>query len=167
LDVLDADSLKPSTSSKCKHCSPDCPDYRPILVKILPVKGRKNDRYEILRLEVQPSKKEEYGLLPGDFWDFLGRPAYPKDKDPKVPIKHDLSPAEVNFFFLISSTFLCTVVYLECMRLKDMKHVYVTLESVKSSLSSLHPFLIKTQVADYLLVKFQRGCDLFFVRLYK
>lgn len=103
MDVLNADNLRSSKTSACSHCSPGNPDYRPILVKILPVKGRKiGDSSEILQLEVQDDEDDVW--LPHDFWAFLGGPARSEDNEVKVPTKHVLSPSEVNLFLLIIST---------------------------------------------------------------
>ncbi|KAG0558779.1 hypothetical protein KC19_10G053800 [Ceratodon purpureus] len=97
-DVLDPDTLQTATSagsSGCKHCSPMYPDYRPINVKVLPMKGRKqDDKFEIVVLEVEASKKKEDDWLPDDFWAFLDGKALHKDRDAKVPLKRVLSPSE-------------------------------------------------------------------------
>ncbi|KAG0604132.1 hypothetical protein M758_10G148000 [Ceratodon purpureus] len=98
-DVLDPDTLQTATSagsSGCKHCSPMYPEYyRPINVKVLPMKERKkDDKFEIVVLEVEASKKEEDDWLPDDFWAFLDGKALHKDRDAKVPLKRVLSPSE-------------------------------------------------------------------------
>ncbi|XP_024396746.1 DNA-directed RNA polymerase V subunit 1 [Physcomitrium patens] len=96
LDVLNADTLRtaePLDTNTCPYCSPGYPDYRHILVKILPVKGRKkNDVSQIILLEVQGSDKGEKFLLPHDFWSFIKGAAYPENEE--VPKSHVLSPLE-------------------------------------------------------------------------
>jgi len=100
LDVLNADNHRSSKKSACLHCSPGNPEYRPILVKILPAKGRKlGDSSEILQLEVLDNEDDVW--LPDDFWAFLGGPARSQDNEIKVPTKHVLSPSEVNLFLLL------------------------------------------------------------------
>ena len=131
-DVLDPDTLQTATSagsSGCKHCSPMYPDYRPINVKVLPMKGRKqDDKFEIVVLEVEASKKKEDDWLPDDFWAFLDGKALHKDRDAKVPLKRVLSPSEVNSL-LINSVFFSPSIYLECMHLQNMICLFVGLES--------------------------------------
>ncbi|KAG0610214.1 hypothetical protein M758_7G047400 [Ceratodon purpureus] len=95
-DVLNADVTQTTTSSRrpCKHCSPGYPDYRSILVKILPVKGRKKDDVaQTLVLEVQGADREDEFRLPNDFWvNITG--ADPLDDEPAVPKRHFLSASE-------------------------------------------------------------------------
>ncbi|KAG0566264.1 hypothetical protein KC19_7G050700 [Ceratodon purpureus] len=95
-DVLNADVTQTTTSSRrpCKHCSPGYPDYRSILVKILPVKGRKKDDVaQTLVLEVQGADREDEFRLPNDFWENITG-ADPLDDEPAVPKRHFLSASE-------------------------------------------------------------------------
>jgi hypothetical protein len=123
LDVLNADTLRTARSSKtttCLHCSPGYPDYRSILVKILPVKGRKEyDVAEILLLEVQGADRADDFDLPDDFWAFI-KGAAPQDEESEVPKRRVLTPSEVNSLLLIF-VFFCMLIHLECMSLEDMK----------------------------------------------
>lgn len=128
LDVLNADTLRtaePLDTNTCPYCSPGYPDYRHILVKILPVKGRKkNDVSQIILLEVQGSDKGEKFLLPHDFWSFIKGAAYPENEE--VPKSHVLSPLEVNLF----ANNLLVLLYdhhLECRCSEFMKSVFVSL----------------------------------------
>ena len=121
LDVLNADTLRTARSSKtCRHCSPGNVDYRSIIVKILPVKGRKKDDVtQILLLEVQGADREDEFDLPPDFWDNI-KVATSQDEEAEVPKTHVLTPSEVTSLLLIS-VFFCMIILLEFMRLEDMK----------------------------------------------
>uniref|UniRef100_A0A7I4B1E4 DNA-directed RNA polymerase subunit n=1 Tax=Physcomitrium patens TaxID=3218 RepID=A0A7I4B1E4_PHYPA len=98
LDVLSADILRQvefPKKSTCVHCSPAYPDYKPILVKILPVKGRKkNDISQILMLEAQIPEKQKDNELPLDYWAFLQSAPARHQHYYKVPKQHYLLPSE-------------------------------------------------------------------------
>lgn len=123
LDVLNADTLRTARSSRtstCLHCSPGYPDYRSILVKILPVKGRKKDDVsQILLLEVQGADREDEFDLPDNFWAFI-KGAGPQDDESEVPKRRVLTASEVNSL-LLNFVFFCTSIHLECMSLEHMK----------------------------------------------
>lgn len=101
LDVLSADILRQvefPKKSTCVHCSPAYPDYKPILVKILPVKGRKkNDISQILMLEAQIPEKQKDNELPLDYWAFLQSAPARHQHYYKVPKQHYLLPSEVSW----------------------------------------------------------------------
>lgn len=168
LDVLNADNLRSKT---CRHCSSANPDYRPILVKILPVKGKRiGDSSEILQLEVQENDDDEW--LPDDFWAFLGGPAHPHDSEYKVPTKYVLSPSEVNLFLPTISMLLRTMIHVECMCFKRPLYLelydYGAGESTFISIfhgnrsRSLSPYLV---LSIFVLIQFYfaRICDLSFI----
>lgn len=117
--MLYADTIEtalPTKSSTCPHCSAGNPEYPPISVKIMPVKGRKKDDVsQILQMEIELSEKRPFDLA-YDFWAFIEGATKEYEIDAEVPHKRILLPSEVHSFCkLLNEIFCMAVVHLLAM----------------------------------------------------
>jgi DNA-directed RNA polymerase beta' subunit len=84
-------STPPSHRKKCPYCSIDSPEYPPVKVKIMPVRGKKKDELsQVLSMEIGAKTDN----IASDYWGFVELTSKSYDLDFAPPRQRDLLPFE-------------------------------------------------------------------------
>ncbi len=90
-------STPPSHRKKCPYCSIDSPEYPPVKVKIMPVRGKKKDELsQVLSMEIGAKTDN----VASDYWGFVELTSKSYDLDFAPPRQRDLLPFEVKNLFV-------------------------------------------------------------------